>query len=73
MAGRIGESGMKLCEDCKHHGRGADCWRGAKATNPISGKPEPNEANCYAQRESGWTYSMLFGWCGREGRFWEPK
>lgn len=78
---------MKLCTDCRHHFKRPifrpefelffdECHRKppARRTSIVNGKIETDEYDlCEAVRQFGWIESRLFGHCGKEGRFFEPR
>lgn len=59
----------KICSECKHHNRdmyGDYCHRRAR-THIVTGQPVYDL--CWAMRQ----HSDWDGYCGVEGKFWEPK
>jgi hypothetical protein len=71
-------SAMKLCSDCrwvKDPGEFAQCVK-PRFLDPSTGEGRPNRHGiryCFLLREDGWFISMMMGWCGRAGRFFEPR
>lgn len=70
----------KLCIDCIHcrveeigsftfH----KCVRN-DGINLATGQPEKARYEyCDDERTDGWLSALIFGTCGKRGRFWEPK
>ena len=70
---------MKICTECKWFDRkeGGHCYRHRNArvgTNRVNGRPiYGRETKASEEREPPFPFDILFGACGRRGRFWEPK
>lgn len=68
---------MKLCKDCKHLGKSPwgsmdHCKRGT-GVNLRDGSQKCVDICCESERSTGWLASTIFGFCGKEGRFFEEK
>jgi hypothetical protein len=69
---------MKLCKDCKHcNATGSTplawtCKRPSRS-HLVTGSPLELGNRCVYERETSFIDSILFGGCGKEGKFWEAK
>lgn len=76
-------SKLKLCSDCKYHAKEFSGHYCTKILDSYfeSKKLVGNEKlyisdkhhYCSIHRSHGWFESWLFKWCGKSGRFFEPK
>jgi len=66
---------QKICKDCIYNqGKGwmvSACARTKAKTNPVTG--EEWFDFCLKERSYGWLSALLFGKCGRSGRYFARK
>lgn len=73
---------LKLCRDCKFvadPGEFAKCNapQNVKSMEPWTGFPDENERRkwsyCSQHRNKFWLDAVIFGFCGKSGRWWRSK
>lgn len=71
---------MRFCKDCRHVQDGfvvaEYCVRSVKVIDIslITGQEiRGGWEHTFLERESGWLVARMWGECGKEGRFWEPR
>lgn len=71
---------MRYCKDCEYvrdladyDGKFATCAHPRlTATDPVLGATAPTDY-CRSMRELNWPLALIYGECGRYGRWFKPK
>lgn len=63
----------KICTACANVTREDGDWVCGLAAEEAAKMNHTTHHYCSNQRSTGWFFTRLFGACGAEGRFYEPR